>query len=90
MQFDVNEQGVRNLSQEMLGQMRQIAVLISEIDSMNGTLRAALGEDYNAINASVQIMKGELGSALNELNIIISMMQEYMARVGQARVSLQM
>ena len=88
MQFDVNEQGVRGLSQEMLGQMRQIAVLISEIEGQNNTLRAALGEDYQAINSSVQVMKGELGSALTELNTIISMMQEYMARVGQARVSL--
>lgn len=88
MQFDVNEQGVRALSQEMLGQMRQIAVLISEIEGQNNTLRAALGEDYQAINSSVQVMKGELGSALTELNTIISMMQEYMARVGQARVSL--
>ena len=88
MEFNVNEQGVRNLSQEMLGQMRQIAALIGEIDSRNGTLRAALGEDYGAINASVQIMKGELSSALTELNTIISMMQEYMARVGQARIAL--
>lgn len=88
MQFDVNEQGVRALSQEMLGQMRQIAVLISEIEGQNNTLRAALGEDYQAINSSVQVMKGELGSALTELNTIISMMQEYMARVGQARIAL--
>lgn len=88
MQFDVNEQGVRALSQEMLGQLRQIALLINEIDSQNNTLRAALGDDYQAINSSVQIMKGELGSALTELNTIISMMQEYMARVVQARNAL--
>ena len=88
MQFDVNEQGVRALSQEMLGQLRQIALLINEIDSQNNTLRSALGDDYQAINSSVQIMKGELGSALTELNTIISMMQEYMARVVQARNAL--
>ena len=88
MQFDVNELGVRGLSQEMLGQMRQIALLISDIEGQNNTLQAALGDDYQAINASVQVMKGELSSALTELNTIISMMQEYMARVHTARISL--
>lgn len=68
--------------------MREIAMLVSEIDSQNGTLRAALGDDYDAIARSVRIMTSELQNAHSELNVIINDMNEYMSRVHQARVSL--
>lgn len=88
MEFVVNEKMCHNLSNEMLQQMRQIAQLVAEIDSQNGTLRSALGEDYNAIASSVRVMTSELNSAMGELNTIIRDMKEYMSQVHQARVSL--
>lgn len=88
MQFTVNEQGCRQLGIDMLSHMRSIAQLVAEIDGQNGTLRAALGEDYEAIARTVRVMTAELGSAQQELNTIISDMNEYMSRVQQARVSL--
>ena len=72
----------------MLSNMREIDVLISEIDSQNGTLKAALGDDYDAIAESVRYMTSQLASAQLELNVIINDMNEYMSRVHQARVSL--
>ena len=68
--------------------MRDVAAIISEIDSQNGTLKAALGDDYEAIARSVRAMTAELQNAHSELNVIINDMNEYMARVHQARVSL--
>lgn len=88
MEFIVNESGCRQLSADMLTNMREIAMLVSEIDSQNGTLRAALGDDYDAIAHSVRIMTSELQNAHSELNVIINDMNEYMSRVHQARVSL--
>ena len=88
MQFTVNEQGCRQLGIDMLNHMRSIAQLVAEIDGQNGTLRAALGEDYEAIARTVRVMTAELGSAQQELNTIISDMNEYMSRIQQARVSL--
>ena len=88
MEFVVNEKMCHNLSNEMLQQMRQIAQLVAEIDSQNGTLRSALGEDYNAIASSVRVMTSELNNAMGELNTIIRDMKEYMSQVHQARVSL--
>ena len=88
MEFVVNETGCRQLSTDMLSNMREIATLISEIDSQNGTLKAALGDDYDAIARSVRYMTSELSNAHNELNVIINDMTEYMSRVHQARVSL--
>lgn len=88
MEFIVNESGCRQLSADMLTNMREIAMLVSEIDSQNGTLRAALGDDYDAIARSVRIMTSELQKAHSELNVIINDMNEYMSRVHQARVSL--
>ncbi len=72
----------------MLSFMRDIAELISEIDSQNGTLKAALGDDYDAIARSVRYMTSELSNAQSELNVIINDMNEYMSKVHQARVSL--
>ena len=88
MEFTVNEQGCHALSTDMLSDLRDIALLVSEIDSQNGTLQAALGDDYDAIAKTVRIMCGELTNAERELNIIIQNMEEYMAQVHQARVSL--
>ena len=88
MEFVVNEQGCRSLSMDMLTHMRQIAQLISEIEANSSTLRGALGEDYESIARTVRIMTTELGNAQQELNIIISDMNEYMSRVQQARVAL--
>ena len=88
MEFVVNESGCRQLSMDMLSNMRDVAAIISEIDSQNGTLKAALGDDYEAIARSVRAMTAELQNAHSELNVIINDMNEYMARVHQARVSL--
>lgn len=88
MEFIVNESGCRQLSADMLTNMREIATLVSEIDAQNGTLKAALGDDYDAIARSVRIMASELQNAHSELNVIINDMSEYMSRVHQARVSL--
>lgn len=88
MEFVVNESGCRQLSMDMLSNMRDVAAIISEIDSQNGTLKAALGDDYEAIARSVRAMSSELQNAYSELNVIINDMNEYMARVHQARVSL--
>lgn len=88
MEFVVNESGCRQLSADMLSNLKEIAGLVAEIDSQNGTLKAALGDDYDAIARTVQIMTSELNNAYQELNTIINDMGEYMARVQQARVSL--
>ena len=88
MDFIVNESGCRQLSTDMLTNMKEIAGIIAEIESQNGTLRAALGDDYDAIAKSVRVMASELTNAQSELNVIINDMGEYMARVHQARVSL--
>jgi len=88
MEFIVNESGCRQLSADMLTNLKDIVGLVAEIDSQNGTLKAALGDDYDAIARTVRVMTSELNSAYQELNTIIKDMGEYMAQVHQARVSL--
>lgn len=88
MEFVVNEAGCKRLSEDMLSNMREIASIIAEIDAQNGTLRAALGDDYDAIAKSVRTMTSELSNAQAELNVIINDMNEYMSYVHQAKVSL--
>lgn len=88
MDFVVNESGCRQLSADMLTNLKEIAGLVAEIDNQNGTLKAALGDDYDAIARTVRVMTSELNSAYQELNTIINDMGEYMAQVHQARVSL--
>ena len=88
MDFIVNESGCRQLSEDMLSNMHEIAVLISDIESQNGTLKAALGDDYDAIARSIRYMISELSNAQSELNVIINDMTDYLSRVHQARVSL--
>lgn len=88
MEFVVNEAGCKRLSEDMLSNMRGITSIIAEIDAQNGTLRAALGDDYDAIAKSVRTMTSELSNAQAELNVIINDMNEYMSYVHQAKVSL--
>lgn len=88
MEFVVNESGCRQLSADMLSNLKEIAGLVAEIDNQNGNLKAALGDDYDAIARTVRIMSSELNNAYQELNTIINDMGEYMAQVHQARVSL--
>ena len=88
MEFVVNESGCRQLSTDMLSNLKEIAGLVAEIDNQNGTLKAALGDDYDAIARTVRIMTDEFNSAYQELNTIIKDMGEYMTRVHEARVSL--
>ena len=72
----------------MLSNLREIAGLVAEIDNQNGNLKAALGDDYDAVARTVRIISGELNNACQELNTIINDMDEYMTQVHQARVSL--
>lgn len=88
MEFVVNESGCRKLSIDMLSNLKEIAGLVAEIDNQNGNLKAALGDDYDAVARTVRIISGELNNACQELNTIINDMDEYMAQVHQARVSL--
>lgn len=88
MEFVVNESGCRQLSIDMLSTLREIAGLVAEIDNQNGNLKAALGDDYDAVARTVRIISGELNNACQELNTIINDMDEYMTQVHQARVSL--
>lgn len=88
MEFVVNENGCRQLSEDMLSNMREIAMLVSEIEGQNGNLKAALGEDYETIARSIRQMTAALSEAQRELNVIIGDMNEYMLQVHQARVVL--
>ena len=88
MEFVVDESRCRQLSTDMLSNLKEIAKLVSEIENQNGTLKAALGDDYDAIARTVRIMSEELNNAYQELNTIISDMDKYMTQVHQARVSL--
>lgn len=88
MEFIMNESGCRQLSVDMAMDMRRIADLIAAIESQNNTLKAALGDDYDAIAHSVRMMTSEFGNAYHELDTIIADINEYIRRVGQARISL--
>lgn len=89
MEYIIDESGCRRLSIEMLSHLKGIAAIVSEIDSQNGTLKAALGDDYEAIARSVRVMTSELQNAYSELNVIIADMNEYMELVHQARIALE-
>lgn len=86
MEFLVNEQGCRNLIGEMYNEMNKLGTLISELESMDGTLRMALGDDYQAIGRSISLMKSEFTDAYREFRTIAQDMDEYMSRVHQVRV----
>lgn len=89
MEFTVNEQGCRALETEILQLMRQITVCVSDIQNSTNMLRNALGEDYDSIGRSVALMANELQQAQQNAGVIASNMDEYIQRVGQARVALQ-
>lgn len=88
MEFEVNEAGCKVLSSNMVSELNEIFGLVSEIDNQNGTLKAALGDDYYAIAKTVRVMVGELSNAGRELKTIINDMNEYMQQVHKARVTL--
>lgn len=89
MEFTVNENGCRQLETQILQLMRQIAVCVSDIQNSTNMLRGALGEDYDAIGRSVALMASELQQAEQNASVIANSMNEYIQRVGQARVALQ-
>lgn len=86
MEFIVNEQGCQVLSQEMYNGLDQISNLISELESMDGTLRNALGDDYESIGKNINEMKSEFENALREFRVIVEEMNEYMNKVHQIKV----
>lgn len=89
MEFIVNEQGCRNLSTDLLGDMKRLAIVLSNYCSEDGNLKAALGDDYAAFNKTITTLKSELESAQKELDIIISSMNEYMSIIHEARVTIE-
>lgn len=88
MEFIVNEQGCQILSQQMYDGLNQIGELISELERMDGTLRNALGDDYESIGKGIDQMKSEFGHALHEFRIIVENMNEYMRNVHQIKVAM--
>lgn len=88
MEFIVNESGCKKLCTDMLTNLKDIAGLINEFQDHDGTLKAALGDDYDAIAKTIRVMNSELSSAYQELNTIISDMNEYVDRVQNVRKGL--
>lgn len=88
MSFVVNESGCKKLSADMLTNLKGISGLINELDDHDGTLKAALGDDYDTIARTVTTMKSELGNAYQELTAIIKDMDEYVVRVQKVREGL--
>ena len=88
MEFVVNESGCQNLAENMRSQLAAIQGCVSQIDSHEGMMRSALGPDYEAIARSTRAMTAELQDAQRNMNIIISNMMEYIARVKEIRVTL--
>lgn len=87
-EFVVNEAGCRNLADNMRTQLAAIQARVSEIESHEGMLRSALGPDYEAIARSTRAMTAELEEAQRSMNTVIANMTEYIARVGEIRVTL--
>ena len=88
MEFTMNEQGCHAFCNDAQDIMKRIAALVSDIDSQNNTLKAALGNDYEGIAKNVGMIASELGSAQLELNTILQNMTDYLSRVGQTRYTL--
>lgn len=88
MEFIMNEQGCQSFCEDTQDIMKRIAVLVSDIESQNNTLKAALGDDYEGIAMKVKMITSELGSAQLELNAILQNMTDYISKVGQTRYIL--
>lgn len=88
MDFIVNESGCKKLCTDMLTNLKEISGLINEFQDHDGTLKAALGDDYEAIAKTVRVMNSELSSAYQELTTIINDMNEYVERVQNVRKGL--
>ena len=88
MDFIVNESGCKKLRTDMLTNLIEISGLINEFQDHDGTLKAALGDDYDAIAKTVRVMNSELSSAYQELTTIINDMNEYVERVQNVRKGL--
>ena len=88
-EFVVNESGSRQLCENINNNLNAITSIISEIDSNDGNLRAALGEDYDSVAKAISMMKAELGNAYSELMVILNCMNDYLERVKQAHESLK-
>lgn len=88
MDFIVNESGCKKLCTDMLKNLKEISGLINEFQDHDGTLKEALGDDYDAIAKTVRVMNSELSSAYQELTAIINDMNEYVERVQNVRKGL--
>lgn len=88
MDFIVNESGCKKLCIDMLTNLKEISGIINEFQDHDGTLKAALGDDYDAIAKTVRVMNSELSSAYQELTTIIDDMNEYVDRVQNVRKGL--
>ena len=88
MEFIVNEEGCRNLADNMRAQLAAIQSCVAQIDSHESLMRAALGPDYEAIARSTRAITQELQDAQRNMNTIIDNMEEYIVRVGSIRVTL--
>lgn len=84
MDFIVNESGCKKLCIDMLTNLKEINGLINEFQDHDGILKAALGDDYDAIAKTVRVMNSELISAYQELTTIINDMNEYVEHVQNA------
>lgn len=88
MDFTVNEQGCAALIDNMRNYMTQIRAIIDGIDSHEAMLREALGNDSQAVAATVRTMRSELENAQRELDTITADMVEYVARVNVIKDTL--
>ena len=88
MEVIINENGCRQLREDLLADIKKIAQMIGTIEANNTNLKAALGDDYHKIDKSVRAMKSQLESAEKNLSVITADMQEYITRVGQTRAVL--
>lgn len=87
-EFIVDEQGCENLIQYIEEQLKSIALIDSALADSLPMLRQALGEDYEGIHNSVKAISAQLADANNNLKIMHSSMNAYIARVKQVRVIL--
>lgn len=88
-EFIVNESGCSQLCDSIDVNIKSIAGIILDIESNDGNLRAALGDDYDGVAKAVAMMKAELKNAHSELIVILSCMDNYLERIHQANEILK-